>query len=126
MFQPLHDVTYVNPEPHKMTIAVRFGDKPSAKDILRRVCSVFDVEKSDILRDVRHREAVRARWVAMYAIQHILGYSYPQIGRIMGKDHTTVMHGIKTTKAIMAGEMHGKYGYDFVGKVEQILLGVYI
>lgn len=41
-----------------------------------------------------HKHLVRARWQA-FKVFRDAGYSLPEIGRVFGKDHTTVLHGLK-------------------------------
>lgn len=38
---------------------------------------------------------VLPRHVAMYVLHERFGYSQPHIGRLLGKEHTTVLHGIR-------------------------------
>jgi chromosomal replication initiation ATPase DnaA len=42
----------------------------------------------------RHKGVVRARWALMVAL-HLRGWSTVQIGRLLGRDHTTIMYGLK-------------------------------
>ena len=46
----------------------------------------------------RHREVAWPRQEVMLAA-HRAGYSMPQIGRFLGRDHTTVLHGIRQAEA---------------------------
>lgn len=50
--------------------------------------------------ECRQRELVQARWLVMALAQRCLGYSLPRIGRLMGRDHTTVLHGIRSLAAL--------------------------
>jgi chromosomal replication initiation ATPase DnaA len=42
---------------------------------------------------------VKARQVAMYLLRETGDYSLPAIGRRMGRDHTTVLHGVRAVAA---------------------------
>lgn len=53
-----------------------------------------EVELHEVLGLTRRRNVVNARHEAMSAL-HDQGMTYPQIGRFFGRDHTTVMHGVK-------------------------------
>ena len=44
-----------------------------------------------------------ARQDAMRRIREALGYSYPRIGRFFGRDHTTVVHGVRASAARAGG-----------------------
>ncbi len=47
----------------------------------------------------RQREYVLARQEAMWVLRNRLGDSLPRIGRLMGRDHTTILHGIRAHEA---------------------------
>ncbi|MNE52051.1 Chromosomal replication initiator protein DnaA [compost metagenome] len=49
------------------------------------------------------RDQVRPRQIAMYAIRQLCPHmSFPAIGRLLGgRDHTTVLHGVKKIEALM-------------------------
>ncbi|WIY54132.1 helix-turn-helix domain-containing protein [Devosia sp. YIM 151766] len=69
---------------------------PSGKAILREVSEKHKVAMVDLLSTRRARAYVLARHEAMYRMRHETSMSYPQIGRRMGgRDHSTVMHGIR-------------------------------
>lgn len=54
---------------------------------------VFDVERRDILRPTRgRRRCARARQVAMYLAHVAGGLSLSAVGRLFGRDRTTVAH----------------------------------
>ena len=51
---------------------------------------------SEMVGPRRHRSIARPRQIAMYLSKELTNKSYPEIGRSFGgRDHTTVMHGIK-------------------------------
>ncbi len=55
----------------------------------------------EILGEKRRPDLVQARQLAMYLCRELLGHSYPVIGKIFGgKDHSTVMHGVKKIKQL--------------------------
>ena len=59
------------------------------------------VPPKEILGEKRRPDLVRARQLAMYLCRELLGHSYPVIGRQFGgKDHSTVMHGVKKIKLL--------------------------
>lgn len=49
----------------------------------------------DVLADNRTREVVRPRQEIMTALYKTKRYSYPAIGSMFDRDHTTVMHAIE-------------------------------
>lgn len=53
-----------------------------------------------ILSADQTRRVVRARHEAMAAIRDFTGASYPEIGRAFGRDHTTVLAGVRRADAL--------------------------
>lgn len=70
---------------------VRFG---LVNQALTLVAEDFGVTVKQLKGWQRHRHMARARRAAYAALRH-LGLSTPAIGRIMRKDHTTVIHGLR-------------------------------
>lgn len=64
---------------------------------LDEVARVYGVTIGKLIEKNKHPSLVRARWVAMLAL-HFGGLSYPEIGRRLGRDHTTVLHGLRMAK----------------------------
>lgn len=65
--------------------------------ILRWVSFIHDIKVMDIIGPRRYRELVWARQHAFYELRSRTNLSSTQIGRMCGnRDHTTVLHGIKT------------------------------
>lgn len=67
--------------------------RPTVSRIIERACIVFNVFPSEINGPSQVRRIVLARWFVCYWASRITPYSYPQIGRLLGKDHTTVLNG---------------------------------
>ena len=69
---------------------------PSWKTIVREVSLKHGVSIIDMLSARRSKPFVYARHEAMYRMRHETTLSFPQIGRRLGgRDHTTVLHGIR-------------------------------
>ena len=75
-------------------------DVVTMQQILSRVAKKHGLTQGTIKSDSRLREVVQARNEAFYYSQK-LGKSLPQIGRFFGRDHTSVLHGIKRHKQRM-------------------------
>lgn len=67
----------------------------SADQIYGLVSEHFHVPPEDLFGPRRHKELVHPRQIIMYLLRHELSFSFPKIGRELGKDHTTVMHGVE-------------------------------
>lgn len=63
-------------------------------EILDLVCLHYNVPLESVKGRGRYMEIVEARHVSQY-LMYNKGFSYPQIARFFGQDHTTVMHSRK-------------------------------
>jgi len=69
---------------------------PQWRRIAREVAAKHLVSMMDLLSPRRDREVVRARHEAFWRCKHETTMSLPEIGRRFGgRDHTTVLHGIR-------------------------------
>lgn len=78
-------------------------------EIVSETERVTGVSRAEILGKKRHRNIVKARWLAMQRARDI-GLSYPEIGRVFDRDHTSVMHGVKSVLARQAELTRGPTG----------------
>ncbi|MCL4104877.1 UNVERIFIED_CONTAM: hypothetical protein GTU68_018584 [Idotea baltica] len=70
--------------------------KISVEEIQRRVAEHYNIRLSDMIGPKRTRVLARPRQVAMYLCKQMTRRSLPEIGRRFGgRDHTTVMHGVR-------------------------------
>ncbi|QGX96798.1 chromosomal replication initiator protein DnaA [Roseovarius faecimaris] len=70
--------------------------KISIEEIQRRVAEHYNIRLSEMIGPKRLRNFARPRQVAMYLCKQLTSRSLPEIGRRFGgRDHTTVMHGVK-------------------------------
>ncbi|WP_120500432.1 chromosomal replication initiator protein DnaA [Roseovarius sp. EL26] len=70
--------------------------KVSVEEIQRQVSDHYNIRLSDMIGPKRLRTFARPRQVAMYLCKQMTSRSLPEIGRRFGgRDHTTVMHGVK-------------------------------
>jgi hypothetical protein len=60
--------------------------------IINDICRRFSCPVEDALSNTRKRKATNPRYF-IFNIMRELGYSYPEIAKKFGKDHSTVMHG---------------------------------
>jgi chromosomal replication initiator protein len=65
------------------------------RDILTEVAAKHRLRPRDILGKCRVRPIVVARQEVMFRCRSEAMKSYPQIGRFLSKDHTTVIHGFR-------------------------------
>jgi hypothetical protein len=64
--------------------------------IFSEVCRACGVTKSEILSPDRFAYIVAARHMLFYRLRIELDLPYPLIGRLTNRDHTTVLHGVRS------------------------------
>lgn len=70
--------------------------KVSIEEIQRKVSEHYNIRLADLIGPRRVRTIARPRQVAMYLSKQLTSRSLPEIGRRFGgRDHTTVMHGVR-------------------------------
>ena len=70
--------------------------KITVEEIQRKVSEHYNIRLSDMLGPKRLRSFARPRQIAMYLCKKLTSRSLPEIGRRFGgRDHTTVMHGVR-------------------------------
>jgi chromosomal replication initiator protein len=63
--------------------------------ILTAVSRYFGVSIEDLKSKARHKQIVTPRQIAMYLLCEDAHLSTPEAGRLLHRDHTTVLHGMK-------------------------------
>jgi chromosomal replication initiator protein len=75
--------------------------KVTIEEIQRKVAEHYNVRLSDMIGPKRVRTIARPRQVAMYLAKQLTTRSLPEIGRRFGgRDHTTIMHGIRKVEEL--------------------------
>lgn len=85
----------------------------------------FGVTPDDLLGRSRQKPFTMPRMIAMYATRMVTGekYSLPFIGAQFDRDHTTVIHAIRTVKAKRANEFLFRHRVDAVVLETNLLAG---
>ncbi len=79
--------------------------KISVEEIQRRVAEHYNIRLSDMIGPKRVRTFARPRQVAMFLCKQLTSRSLPEIGRRFGgRDHTTVMHGVKRIEELRSSD----------------------
>jgi len=77
--------------------------KVTVEEIQRKVSEHYNIRLSDMVGPKRVRTFARPRQIAMYLSKQMTSRSLPDIGRRFGgRDHTTVMHGVKKIEELKA------------------------
>lgn len=92
---------------------------PMVEDIQRVACRYFNVTRNDMLSPRRDRRVSYPRHVAMYIAKTLTLQGLPQIGRRFGgRDHTTILHGVRKISNLILTDW--EVAYD-VAHVEAML-----
>lgn len=98
----------------------RSGNAPSLQSIIESVTRFYDVKLTDLLSKRRHKSIAMPRQVCMYLARKHTRFSLEEIGGYFGgRDHTTVMHAVRTIEEKTGAD--GKLQAE-VGRIEQDLL----
>ncbi|MFN3955594.1 MAG: chromosomal replication initiator protein DnaA [Pararhodobacter sp.] len=77
--------------------------KVTVEEIQRKVAEHYNIRLSDMIGPKRLRTIARPRQVAMYLAKQMTTRSLPEIGRRFGgRDHTTIMHGVRKVEELRA------------------------
>ena len=79
--------------------------KVTIEEIIRKVAEHYNLRMTDLISARRARVVARPRQIAMFLSKSLTSKSLPEIGRKFGgRDHTTVIHAIKTIEEIMVND----------------------
>jgi chromosomal replication initiator protein len=79
--------------------------KITIEEIQRKVAEHYNIRLSDMIGPKRVRTIARPRQIAMYLSKQLTSRSLPDIGRRFGgRDHTTIMHGVRKIEELMTGD----------------------
>lgn len=69
--------------------------------IIQLVSETTGVHFKSMAAKDRHRNLVDARIIAMWLIRNMTRHSLLEIGRMFNRDHTTVIHSLRTLENLM-------------------------
>ncbi|WAM07347.1 DnaA ATPase domain-containing protein [Mycoplasmopsis cynos] len=81
-----------------------FGDSTSLsivttpEIIVKKVSSYYKVTAKEIMGKTRRKEIVIARHICIILMDNLLSMSSTEIGKVLNKDHTTVLNALKKSK----------------------------
>jgi len=64
------------------------------EDILEIISEECGVSVNDVMKKSRKSELVKVRHIYSAILKKYYGFSYPKIGEIMDKDHTTIINSV--------------------------------
>ena len=71
------------------------AEGPKIRDIQWAVADYFKVDPIDLLSARRTANLVKPRQIGYYLCKRLTLKSLPEIGRRFGRDHTTILHGVR-------------------------------
>jgi chromosomal replication initiator protein len=90
-----------------------------ADDVIKAVCTYYDVKPTLLKGTKRNAGIVNARQVTMYLLKKQLGMTYVDIGNLLGgKDHTTIMHGVDKIETLV--EKKARVSEDITGIINTL------
>ena len=75
--------------------------------IISEVCRFYSIEESTLRSTQKTKGTAEARQVAMYLIRKMTSLSLPDIAKEFGKNHTTVLYGIRRVEEELANPSNG-------------------
>ena len=96
----------------------------TVEEIQDRVASHYRLTRDEMLSTRRSRAVARPRQIAMYLAKSLTPRSLPEIGRRFDRDHTTVLHAVRTVERLRVedGELDTDVRH-LLGELERISLG---
>ena len=95
---------------------IQLGKHDLIMDIVRAVCEHVDIPVRAILSDARTRPLSHARWLICYIAHVDHGHGVEAIARVIRKDHSSVVYGVKMERERRA--LVGKLSVDDVVGIE--------
>ena len=87
----------------KDLLAEEVNQQATPDRIINTVAAFYGIRREDILSKSQSRECVMPRKIAMHLCRDVLRLPYMAIGRLFGRDHSTVMSSVKQIKKSLGG-----------------------
>lgn len=76
--------------------------KSTPTEVIEIVCKYYSIAKKNLLGKSRARPWARPRQILMYLLRIELGLPLEEVGKIVERDHTTVMHAVEKINDLKA------------------------
>jgi len=83
-------------DPRAPACETNLDGEPGVEAIAEAVCSVLRLSRADLSSSRRTPDVVRGRQLAMYVTRNTTNLSLVEIARAFNRDHSTVLHSIRT------------------------------
>ena len=88
----------------------------SAETIISEVATYFNVSEEDVLGTCRMKNIANARQVAIYLVRELTKDSFPSIGNIFGKKHSTIIYSYEEMQKALKIDTHLKNAVSEIQK----------
>ncbi|EKE06437.1 MAG: hypothetical protein ACD_19C00014G0051 [uncultured bacterium] len=76
--------------------------KINPEDLINKVAKYFSLGKRQLLGDSRALPVVRPRQILMYLLRIQVGLPFQEVGRLVGRDHSTVMNSVNKVTQLLS------------------------
>ena len=94
-----------------------YNDQKHANRIINEICDFYSLTHAQIKGKCRVRGYIKARFIAMYLLRRRTGLTLKEIGRMFHRDHTSIIHAIKTIEEVLSL----KYENDYQDEIKRLL-----
>jgi chromosomal replication initiation ATPase DnaA len=70
------------------------------KELVDKCAEIFMIP-SELILGRKHRKYISPARFALYKALRMRGWTYPQIGEFLGRDHATVIYGVRRAEYMM-------------------------
>jgi len=78
---------------------------PTPSLIISQVCKFYSIDESVLRGTLKNKGTTEARQIAIYLIRKLTNLSLPDIGKEFGRDHSTILYGIRKVEvALKSGD----------------------
>lgn len=105
----------INQDPPELLAAANEPRQITLSNIMSEVVYEFEVSRVEIISPRQDWRSSYPRHAFNYLAKTLTPSSLPQIGRYIGKDHTTVISSIKRAKKLIAANV------EFEGRIQRII-----
>lgn len=74
------------------------------QNIIKSTSDAYGILVKDIMGDRRQKDTVLPRHIIMYKLRKELNMSFPKIGKVFGRDHTTIIHAFNKIDKMLSTE----------------------
>lgn len=108
----VHEVAVDLVEPPQEVPLTRKDGEPTVHAIAAAAARFYGIQMSQLLGPRRHGEVVAPRFATMYLAWRMTTLSSGQIGRVLRRDHSTVIHGRQRAAALRAEDASFAYALE--------------